>query len=666
MSGVLRVLCCWLLLVSTSSALAAGHTGAPTAAEVQAARLAIVAGEKGDWGKALGIAESHPMVSKAMFWLSFQDERWRPDFDTVTQFITRNPTWPLLPLLRRVAEESLDGTQTEDRVLAWFTANPPVSQVGRLALIEILLRRGRPQDATPWIRQSWVAMDYDPRGEQAFLERYGSLLTPEDHARRLDRLLWDGRIDDARRMLARVEHDQRLVAEARLVLMGKAKGPVEARLKQVPIKLQDDPGVAFERLRLLRQEGQDDAARELILARGAHRLGRPEKWWPHREILARQAFRMGYISEAYRLARDHGLPPGPERAEAEWLAGWIALRFLDEAATALPHFESMYEAVKFPVSKARAAYWAGRAAEQAKLPEAMRRWYGEAARHPAVFYGQLAAQRIGRPELQLPPVKPDAKEVAAVEAGELTHMARLFAAVDRPVRVKHFIVRMAELAETPAQHAAITRLASDLGRPDLAVRAAKYAARQGVVLPLGYPTISFPQNGGPEVALLHALSRQESEFNTEAVSPAGARGLMQLMPATAKHVAKNLGISYKLNRLTDDPKYNMTLGSAYLDDLLRKYDGSYVMALAGYNAGPGRVVRWMAENGDPRLPEVDVVDWVESIPFQETRNYVQRVLENVQVYRARLNGHAVKLNLAQDLKRPTGMAIACAAASTTC
>jgi soluble lytic murein transglycosylase len=206
----------------------------------------------------------------------------------------------------------------------------------------------------------------------------------------------------------------------------------------------------------------------------------------------------------------------------------------------------------------------------------------------------------------------------------------------------------------------VTRLAPELNRPELAVRTAKQAARQGVVLPLGYPTIKFPAGGGPEVALLHALSRQESEFHIEAVSHAGARGLMQLMPGTAKDVAKKLGLGYQLAWLTSDPVYNMTLGSAYLDDLLRRYNGNYAMALAGYNAGPGRVQRWIADNGDPRLTEVDVIDWVEAIPIQETRNYVQRVIENLQVYRARITGKPVRLTVNQDLKRPNGVTAVCA------
>jgi soluble lytic murein transglycosylase len=657
---VFRIAACLTVLCCAASADASTQSGAPTAVEVQVGRQAMDVGERGNWSRARDIAEGHPLVAKLVLWSSFMDETWRPSFEEVAQFVEKNPDWPYQAVLRRRAEESATGAVSEARLLAWFTANPPVSQMGRLAFADILLRRGRQPEAAKWIAQSWINAEYDARGENAFRERYGGHLTPADHNQRLDRLVWDGRIEDARRMLARVDHDNRLVGEARLTLMGKGGSNPDAKLKQVPVKLQDDPGVAYEKMRLLRNAGRDDAARELMLARGAARLGRAEKWWPHRETLARQAFRQGQVREAYQLARDHGLPVGPDYAEAEWLAGWYALRFVDDANGALRHFTKMYEAVRYPVSKARGAYWAGRAAEVLGQAEPMRRWYAEAARHTGVYYGQLAAERIGRPILELPNPAGEAKEVAAFEARDVTRAARLLAAIDRPLRVKHFTLRLAELADTQSHHVNVTRMATELNRPELAVRTAKQAARQGIVLALGYPTIKFPSGDGPELALLHALSRQESEFNNEAISSAGARGLMQLMPATAKQVAKGLGLGYQLGWLTGDPVYNMTLGSAYLEGLLRQYNGNYPMALAGYNAGPGRVQRWVADNGDPRLPEVDVIDWVEAIPIEETRNYVQRVVENLQVYRARLGGKPVKLTVLFDLKRPNGATTATA------
>jgi len=660
---VLRVLTFLLAVAWAGAAMASQQSRAPTAVEVKLARQALDLGERGNWVQAQSIAESDPLIAKLIAWSSYMDETWRPGFEEVAQFVERNPEWPFQNVLRRRAEEAAGAAVSEARLLAWFGANPPVSQTGRLALADLLLRRGRPADAAKWVRQSWVVADYEARGESAFLDRYGTLLAPDDHAARLDRLLWDGRIEDARRMLVRVEHDHRLVGEARLALMGKGAGNPDAKLKQVPVKLQDDPGVAYERMRLLRNAGRDEAARELMLARGAARLGRPEKWWPHRETLARQAFRLGLVREAYRLARDHGMAPGSEYAEAEWLAGWYALRFVDDPKVALQHFTRMQEAVRFPVSKARGAYWAGRAAEVLGQADAARRHYAEAARHTAVYYGQLAAERIAKPVLELPNPAGEPKDVAAFEARDVVRATRILAATDRALRVKHFMLRLGELAEAPGQHALVTRLATELNRPELAVRTAKQAARQGVVLPLGYPTIRFPESSGPEVALLHALSRQESEFHIEAVSHAGARGLMQLMPATAKETAKKLGLGYQLGWLTTDPVYNMTLGSAYLDGLLRQYNGNYAMALAGYNAGPGRVQRWVADNGDPRLTEVDVIDWVEAIPIQETRNYVQRVIENLQVYRARIAGKPVRLTVNQDLKRPNGVTAVCAGAA---
>ncbi|MBM3556735.1 MAG: lytic transglycosylase domain-containing protein, partial [Alphaproteobacteria bacterium] len=378
--------------------------------------------------------------------------------------------------------------------------------------------------------------------------------------------------------------------------------------------------------------------------------------WGERHVLARRALRAGAVTDAYRLAKDHGLTGGAGFADAEWLAGWIALRFLKENRQALDHFERLADAVRLPVSRAKAAYWSALAAEGNGNSDRARRWWGEAARYPTTFYGQLAILRLDPSGILNVPPLPSAStaEEGAFRDNELRRAVELLAAVDDRARAKLFILRLGEISKTPGEHVLIGRLGEAMGRNEWTVQAAKRAARAGIFLhAAGFPVISTAASGGqPEPALVHAISRQESEFDHRAVSRAGALGLMQLMPRTAQSVARGLGVPYAQARLLDDPGYNMRLGSSYLEQMIKRYGGSYVLASAAYNAGPGRVAQWLRENGDPRDPAIDVVDWIELIPIEETRNYVARVLENLQVYRQKLEGAPVRL--AEDLKRGSG------------
>ncbi len=381
-------------------------------------------------------------------------------------------------------------------------------------------------------------------------------------------------------------------------------------------------------------------------------LIRPDKWWYDRRIVARRLVTRKRPKDAYRIIRDHGLSSGPAFAEAEWFAGWIALRFLDLPDDALKRFERMYGAVNYPVSRARAAYWAGRAAEAKNDENKARRWYEIAAKFDAVFYGQLAgirAQLAGRPETSEP--APSEEAFQRFTKSELARAAIHLDQLRRPRQVWKILDGIARLSDKPEHLAMTARLATMLGRVDLGVRVSRYAYRRGVHLSSsGYPVIKAPDSR-PELGLALAVARQESSMNTRAQSPAGARGIMQLMPATAKTVAGWLRVRYSPSRLTKDPTYNIRLGRAYLRSLLRSYRGSYVLAIAAYNAGPPALKEWLRRNGDPRKPGVDPVDWIELIPYPHTRNYVQRVLENLQVYRRRLGPHQLTQSLHKDLRR---------------
>ncbi|MBM3509498.1 MAG: lytic transglycosylase domain-containing protein [Alphaproteobacteria bacterium] len=625
----------------------------PTLTADQRARFvsALQAAKSAKWETARQGARTLPApAAKFVDWYFFAHAGNGFDFEEVTQFVRDNPDWPRQNALRRAAEVAQVPPAMVPALLAWLAANPPVSVGGRIRLADLKFATGAADEAKALIRQIWINDDLSPDTERAFYANHKKRLTSADHALRLDRLLWDGKLEAARNLLQRVDADQRSLATARLALMQTA-GNVESLIAKVPVHLQNHPGLLYERARWRRLKNKQDGARELLLQTPGD-LVRPDKWWNERRYQARRLLHKGHISDAYQLARDHGQTSALGVAEAEWLAGWIALTFLKEYDAASQHFVRAFEAVRQPVSLARMAYWAGRAAEAAQSDEAAK-WYAEAARHNMTYYGQLALTRTdGNAQLSLPAdPQPSPEQVDRFRQRELVWVARALADVGETELLRTFVLRINEIAADAGERYLLASMVHGFGRPDLAVAAAKRAHRfHGVFLTRpAYPVIDFPRSVDVEPAFLHAVTRQESEFDARAISSAGARGLMQLMPNTARLVAKSVGLKYDRDSLIEDPRYNVTLGSHHLADLVRIYRGSYVLALAAYNAGPGRVEDWIREWGDPRSRQIDVIDWIELIPLRETRDYIQRVLENLQVYRHRLNGGAVPLRLLHDL-----------------
>jgi len=388
--------------------------------------------------------------------------------------------------------------------------------------------------------------------------------------------------------------------------------------------------------------GNDAGARQLLADRPAA-PDRPDKWWFEQRYQIRQAITDGLPEAAYAIASKHGQDTAGRFAEAEWLAGWLALRFLNRPAVAGKHFSAVFGRVRYPISRARAAYWAGRAAEAAGDREQAAAWFRRAARHPTAFYGQLAARILAAP-LCFSTEEPAAPAAARVrfDARPLAQAARLLGEAGDFETLSVFVAHLSRQAETPAGHLLVSRIGLAYGAPHISVEAAKRASRNGAPLvalayplPFGAAEIARAPDP-PETALALALARQESALNPRAVSRSGARGLMQVMPRTAREVSRRLGLRYSRSRLTEDPGYNIALGSAYLSELLQDYGGSHMLALAAYNAGPTRVNRWLQRYGDPRSGAVDPVDWIELVPYPETRNYIQRVLESAVVYRSRL------------------------------
>ncbi len=649
-----RVLASLLALSLIAGPTAAAESASLSSKDKKLYRAAFVAVDKERWQEARRLAAQakNPLPAKVIQWLDLARPGPGRAFEEYATFLVANPDWPDRATLLAQAERAMpDGLPTA-RIIAWFGPRPPATLEGATQLAQALTERRQAEQARQIARDGWVRLDGGEAGERKFLGSLASSLTPADHVARLDRLLWEEKDEAAKRMLPLVDAGHRALAIARLRLMQGTPG-VDAALAKIPEALRGDPGLLYDRARWHRRSGNFPAAADLLDEFPA--VPWREKLWPELEDAARRALDRGDISLAYRLASAHGTNAGTPFLEGEWLAGWVALRFLQEHQTALDHFQRLHKGATSSISKSRGAYWAGRAAEELGDKEQARQSYLAAAESLTAYYGQLAAHRLGRAEqvrfAAMP--SPTGQETAAFEQRELVRAARLLGVLGRSDQAKPLVMHLQELARTPAESRLAADLAKDLNRDDVAHAVAKLARQRGGVEMIDhlFPLRRLPKGGPLEDPLILSVLRQESGFETDAVSPAGALGLMQLMPATARQVAKAIGVKYKKSRLTADADYNIRLGRAYLDQLVRQYGGSYVLALAAYNAGPTRVAEWRARHGDPRDPGVDVIDWVESIPLSETRNYVQRVMEGLQVYRQRVAKTQVALRLEQDLNR---------------
>ncbi len=653
----------WPVVWAVSAAHADTDEASITLSNTDAAlaRTAFKAAAANQWKKAMRLAAgiNNTAAAKLFRWLDLTRDGSRALFPEITAFITANPSWPSMRLLRRRAEDVMKENTPPRDVLEWFGVWKPVSAQGRALLGASLLAVGKKEQGREVLRGVWINGDFTKRQEKRFYRRFRKQLTIGDHNARLDRLLWDGRYWPARRMLWKVGKDYRKLAIARMWLRQR-RGNVDTAISEVPEKMKSDPGLIFERLRWRRRKGRDTEARALLENPPAN-LVRPRLWLFERVRLARRALAKGSVTAAYRLVDGSWLSEGKEFAEAQWLAGWIALRFLEEPKNALGHFRTLYNAVSYPRSLSRAAYWAGRAEEAMNDKKAAGKWFGRAARFTTSYYGQLAYLRLSPgAALRLPREhvgKPKKKK--AFEGSELVRVVRFLREMGEEDRIRPFISALARKDKSPEWRRLTAGLAKSNGRPDLGIYIAKQSALDGrEMIGAGYPALIPPpvrrgKRGKPavEIPLVLATIRQESGFYASARSGKGARGLMQLMPYTAARTAKKLRLPYSSARLNRDTDYNLLLGQSYMAELMKKFGGSYVLTLGAYNAGPVRVKYWIRKNGDPRKGDVDVIDWIEKIPFGETRNYVQRVLENLQVYRLRLAETKVALTLENDLRR---------------
>lgn len=616
-------------------------------------KMALSVARRGEWETARGIAAGDSAAAAEIIeWLRLR--AGEGTFADYQAFLARNADWPGLALLRKRGEAVIARGTAPAQVIAYFAGQPPQTGTGALRLAEALAASGQAGKSRAELVRAWQTLPMSAKEEEAVLAAHEKVVKPH-HAARLDFALWQEDIATAQRMLPLVGKDRRALAEARLALQRSAGG-VDKLIAAIPAALAQDPGLAHDRMAWQVSKQRREQAADMILARStsAESLGRPDKWANWRRILARQEMRAGNARRAYRLASTHRLEPGSDYADLEWLSGYIALRYLKQPAEALTHFRRFRSAVYTPISLGRAGYWEGRALEAMGDVAAADNAYLDAAQYQTSFYGLLAAERAGA---AMEPVLTGRDGIAswrgtAFSDTSVFRAAGLFFAADETWEAIRFLNRLAETAPE-SELTALADYALSLGDPYVAVRVGKRVAREGVVAPrayyplppLGAGTLPVPR----ELAL--SIARRESEFRATAVSGAGARGLMQLMPATAKSVAGKLGLKYEKARLTADPVYNATLGSTYLAQLIEEFGDNIVLVSVGYNAGPRRARRWIEEFGDPRAADVDVVDWIEHIPFRETRNYVMRVAESLPVYRARLSGEVAPIALLAELKK---------------
>nr|WP_070959645.1 lytic transglycosylase domain-containing protein [Hyphomonas sp. Mor2] len=622
-------------------------------------RQGLQAVDRADWFE-VRQAESQIRDTTARDILTWYRARrdWRMSFDEMDRALTRLGGWPEIAEIRSRAEEVMELSTLDSRArVAWFENHGGArSGAGHIIYARALEALGRDDEAMVEVRKAWHGRTLTKEMSQKTYGRYKNKLTQDDHRKRVDFLLWTRQTTAAGRMKSLLTPDWRALMDARSKLIRRARG-VDAALDAVSTELQSHPGLLFDRAEWRRRARMRDRVTPLLRqidgadvpAAGRSRL------WKARHPQVRVALKDADWQLAYELTAPHGMSSGRDFAEAEWTAGWIALRHLGNPQRALQHFEALEGGVSTPISLSRANYWKGRTFEAMNQSEDAQTAYAEAAQYRFSYYGQLAAEKAmqGTIDLTISYSVTD-EDRGNFQSRALVRAMRLFAENGWDAAFRKFAYHLDDQLTQPQDFELLAELGREYHYADIGVRGAKAGLAKGVVAPdAAYPVVEYPLLREPQVerSLMLALSRQESEMNPAAISHANARGLMQFIPRTARLEARRQGLPFRTSWLTDDPGYNMTLGGAHLDTLLRQFNGSYIMTAAAYNAGASRPQRWIGEYGDPRAGEVDPVDWVEFIPFSETRNYVQRVLENTQVYRNRLSGEPEAIRLSDDLQR---------------
>jgi len=619
----------------------------PLSGDLAAVKDAIALARKRKTSEATAIQKAigDPAAQKLVEWFILRHSESDAKFSRYAAFIADNPGWPSTALMRKRAEARLWQERSDAATVRNFVGVQPTSAKGRFALARLLLAEGDRDGAGRLVRQAWRSDELSERSEADAFELFGDLLTREDHRARMDKRIGAKDLSGAKRAAQRLGSDELSIVKA--CAAGNADKALDL-LNAVATDARNDLGYQLCRIRwLVRHDRIDDATRLMLAAAPeTMALQDTDEWWRQRRFLARKLLDQSKFEAAYQVVRDAALPAsGHYRADFHFMCGWIALRYRNDPATARVHFAHIDDGSANPIVLARASYWRGRVAEAIGENDAMRASYEAAARYPTAYYGQLARAKLGLDRIELRVSVPATAADDSALADERVRAADMFYALGERDVVLYFV---ADLAEQTTDVAVLVALAELTGRRNDAramLQIGKPALARGLALDLyAFPTIGIPQHSpiGPEIerSVIYSVARTESAFDQRDKSPANAVGLMQVTPEAARDTAKRFGVSYDWDRMVSDPVYNTQMGAAELSALLKEYAGSHIMTFAGYNAGRGRVRDWVKLYGDPRDPDVDAIDWVERIPFSETRNYVQRVIENVQVYRVRFDSGA--------------------------
>ena len=618
----------------------AGSAGPLEAADVRVLRSVLAAARNQKWRQALdasaGAKSDIPGTVARGLWLAAEDAR--ASFVATLDFLEEHPDWPQWNTVRRRLEERIDDRVGHEQILQLFETEPPLTGTGLLRFAQSLESTGEAERAVEFARSAWLEYRLSASEERDLLRQFGTSLGQQDHVSRLDDRIWSRDWDAARRQVRRVPRQWRRLGEARITLGRRASGADRA-VARVPASLRDHPGLIYERARWRRRSGLKRAAHDMLVPLPPE-LPNAHRWWDELSLHVRDQLRANGFAEAYRLASLYPAFEGEDRRQGAWLAGWIALEFLKRPPEeAMEHFEEARKESWHPADLSLVGYWQYRTALRMGDLEGARAYGEEAASWPGTFFGQLALRSLGR-ALQLPaaPV-PDNAYLARPDTKSQAEIVRALGQADGSDFAWPFVETLLAGVSSDREAAAVVALCWQAGMPRQALRSSRRAVSMGHDMPLLLFQIpseeQFPRDAvHAELPLPVALavSNQESGFDRRAVSHAGARGLMQLMPNTARHQARRLSITYQRNRLTEDPHYNIRIGTSFLRDRIDRYEGSIPLALAAYNAGDGNVRKWLRAHGDPRESELTLINWILLIPLAETRGYVQRVMERISAY----------------------------------
>ena len=557
-------------------------------------------------------------------------------------FIDKNEDYPRLGRVKYLAEHKLStDTISPKKIIDWFGVDEPLSGFGKMILGESIILNGNTQKGISYIKEGWITAELSKSELRFYRKKFKKYLNADDYIKRADYLAWNNKYWDLKRLLRYLPKDYELLYTARQLLMSKSYG-VDNAISKVPAKFKNDAGLNYDRLKWRRKRGRVDSSVEILvkIKNTKDYLVRPDKWWFEREIISRSLIYKKKFALAYKIASNHALTDGPEYAAAEWMSGWIALSFLDDPLLAKDHFENFYNNVGYPISTSRGAYWLAKTYQKLGKNELANEWFGKASNFLTTYYGQLAFMELNpnQPFELSRDIEVSKEYRDYFFKKELVKTVYLLDELNEDKYTKHILRHLANDDINNGSEVLAAELATSIDRFDFAIQIAKIASyEKRFHNKYNYPIISTPNyiNGRkiPDTAFILSIIRQESEFDLSANSHAGAKGLMQLMPYTAKVVAKQAKLPYSKSRLTRDAEYNINLGSHYIAGLILEYDGAYPFAIAAYNAGPKRVRYWKKINKNPQKNQIDYVNWIELIKFKETRNYVQRVLENYNVYR---------------------------------